>query len=185
MTLSLAGSAPRGKDPVEEKKFETDLLTSSKLIHEQNIVTEEIQNRLNIIADDIAISPLSIMKLQYIQHRANYIQAVLKSDKNFLDLILALHPTPAVGGTPNQLALDTITLLEEEERGHYAAPIGYATDNFSEWAVGLRSVLINKQNLTIFSGCGLTKDSNAEEEWNETENKMSPFFKLLKKEHHK
>lgn len=178
-TISLAGSAPRGMNPTEESKLENELTNSEKLIHEQRIVTEEINKRLNTIATDIKTSELSIMKLQYIQHRANHISAKLNHDKNILDIITTLHPTPAVGGTPNEMALSTIADLEQDERKNYAAPIGFATSEYSEWAVGLRSASIDKNTITIFAGCGIVKGSDPKDEWLETENKMRPFSNLF------
>jgi isochorismate synthase len=174
-TISLAGSVPRGQTSIEDQAFEDELFNSPKLINEQNIVTNEISARLATLADDISIADLSVIKLRYIQHRFNSISAKLFDNKNFLDLITTLHPTPAVGGTPSPLALSTIAHLEQDVRNNYAAPIGFATNNYSEWAVGLRSASIADKTLTIFAGCGIVTGSVPEIEWAETENKMRPF----------
>jgi menaquinone-specific isochorismate synthase len=178
-TISLAGSAPRGLTPTDELKLENELINSEKLIHEQQIVTDEINKRLNTIATDIKTSELSIMKLQYIQHRANHITAILNPDKNILDIITTLHPTPAVGGAPNEMALSTITNLEQDSRKNYAAPIGFATSEYSEWAVGLRSASVDQKTITIYAGCGIVNGSDPKDEWLETENKMRPFVNLF------
>ena len=177
-TMSVAGSVPRGTSKAEETQFEEELKHSTKLIHEQNVVTDEINKRLQSIAEDVQTSELDIMKLQYIQHRANYIKAELNNDKSFLDIITTLHPTPAVGGSPNNLALNAIASLEKDTRNNYAAPIGFATLEYSEWAVGLRSAIINNKTVTVFAGCGVVTGSIPEAEWLETENKMRPFADL-------
>jgi menaquinone-specific isochorismate synthase len=178
-TMSLAGSAPRGANPREESLFEKELFYSEKLILEQKIVTDEITKRLSTFATDIKTSELSIMKLQYIQHRANHITAILNPDKNILDIITTLHPTPAVGGAPNEMALSTITNLEQDSRKNYAAPIGFTTSEYSEWAVGLRSATVDQKTITIYAGCGIVNGSDPKDEWLETENKMRPFVNLF------
>jgi menaquinone-specific isochorismate synthase len=178
-TLSLAGSAPNGMTLFEDKKNEEELLNSSKLKLEQKIVTDEIENRLSTIADEVHTAPLEIKKLQYIQHRSNKITAQLKQNFNFTDLLKTLHPTPAVGGSPNLYAQKVIRELEQDERSNYAAPIGFAMKNISEWAVGLRSASFLHNSLTIYAGCGIVPHSNPKAEWDETENKMSPFNKLF------
>lgn len=182
-TISLAGSAPRGNSGAQDITLENELLSSTKLIQEQKIVTDEIVNRLASLADGIKISNLEIVKLRYIQHRANKISAKLIGEKNFLDLITTLHPTPAVGGAPNEVALSAISSLEQDERNQYAAPVGFATHNYSEWAVGLRSASIEANAITIYAGCGIVTGSVPQAEWDETETKMRPFLKVLQTEH--
>jgi menaquinone-specific isochorismate synthase len=178
-TISLAGSVPRGDTKTNDQDLEAELLHSPKLIREQLIVTQEICHRLQNIADTIKLSDLSVMKLKYIQHRANIITAKLSKDRNFIDLINCLHPTPAVGGYPTSLACSTIANLEQGQRHNYAAPIGFASFNYSEWAVGLRSASVDFNTVTIYSGCGIVSGSTPEIEWNETENKMQPFANIF------
>lgn len=182
-TISLAGSAPRGNSDAQDTTLENELISSTKLIHEQKIVTDEIANRLASLADGIKISNLEILKLRYIQHRANKISAKLNEEKNFLDLIITLHPTPAVGGAPNKTALAAISALEQDERNNFAAPVGFATLNYSEWAVGLRSASIEANAITIYAGCGIVTGSGPQAEWDEAETKMRPFLKALQAEH--
>ncbi len=177
-TISLAGSMPRSDNPLTDQLLSEELLNSTKLALEQNIVTEEICNRLSKVANNVILNNLEIMKLRYIQHRSNNISANLNSENTFLDLIKILHPTPAVGGAPNQLALSSISTLEEDHRDHYAAPIGFVSSKYSEWAVGLRSAFIDKKTLTIYAGCGIVPGSVPKDEWDETENKMRPFINI-------
>jgi menaquinone-specific isochorismate synthase len=67
---------------------------------------------------------------------------------------------------------------EPFERGCYAAPIGWMNRFEAEFAVGLRSALLNGQNLHVFAGAGIVAGSEPRAEWAETEQKMSTFLAL-------
>ena len=89
-----------------------------------------------------------------------------------------LHPTPAVGGYPRENALAEIEPLEPFCRGWYAGPIGWIGRHGSEFAVAIRSGLVEKNKVSVFSGAGIVKGSTPEEEWAEIEQKISDFTKV-------
>jgi menaquinone-specific isochorismate synthase len=178
-SISLAGSAPRGKTPEEDASLERLLNSSEKLIHEQALVTKEITDKLTPLCLELQVLKLETMKLPYIQHRASPIKAILKEKTEVIELIKLLHPTPAVGGLPWNEAKKKISELEPYARGKYAAPIGIIGSDYTELAVGIRSALIENQSLTLFGGAGIVKGSIAEDEWSETGVKMNPFLKVV------
>lgn len=180
-TISLAGSIARGADETSDQKLENELKSSDKLIREHGIVTEEISRRLNPLLWNLDISDLFTMKLPYIQHRQATIRGVLKEDTSALDLITLLHPTPAVGGLPYEVAKTKILEIEKEERHYYAAPVGVLSNEISEIAVGIRSAYIEDKSITVYGGAGIVSGSIAEDEWIETGVKMQPFIKVINK----
>ncbi len=181
-SISLAGSAARGKTPEDDQILEDYLKTSDKLIREHKVVTDEITKLLTPLSQKLMVYPLEIMKLPYIQHRAAHINALLKEHIKPLELIHLLHPTPAVGGLPWSIAKNKIAELEPYKRGSYAAPIGVISARYSELAVGIRSAIIEREKLTIFGGAGIVKGSTPEEEWVETGVKMNPFLQVVNHE---
>lgn len=181
-TISLAGSAPRGKTEEQDKELEKFLRSDEKLIREHSLVTEELKEKLSPLSVEIDVSPLVTMKLPYIQHRQADIKAILKTAANAPDLIALLHPTPAIGGLPWDKARTRLLEIEPFQRGYYAAPVGVVSAHFSEMAVGIRSALIEADKITLFGGAGIVKGSHAEEEWNETGTKMNPFLKVVNNE---
>jgi menaquinone-specific isochorismate synthase len=181
-SISLAASAPRGITDEEDAEFESLLNTNDKLAREHNIVTEEILKNMTPLSQSINASKLQTMKLPYIQHRAVPINAKLLPNTTALKLINVLHPTPAVGGLPRDLAQQTIKELEPYARESYAAPIGIISAHYSELAVGIRSATITGTKVTLFGGAGIVSGSLAEEEWVETGIKMNPFLKVVNHE---
>jgi menaquinone-specific isochorismate synthase len=75
--------------------------------------------------------------------------------------------------------MEIIRELEKFDRGFYAGPIGYLSSDESEFAVGIRSGLVHGSTLTLYSGAGIVRGSDAEAEWNEIEQKTAGFFEVL------
>ena len=80
-----------------------------------------------------------------------------------------LHPTPAVGGFPRHDALAAIREIEKLDRGWYAGPLGWiGASGHGEFAVALRSGLIDGAKATLFAGCGLVSNSDPQTEYDES-----------------
>jgi menaquinone-specific isochorismate synthase len=96
-------------------------------------------------------------------------------------LAAALHPTPAVGGTPRDLALRTIATLEPDERGRYAGPVGWVdARGDGEWGVALRGAVVDGARATLHAGAGIVAGSEPDAEWRETEAKLEPMLRALR-----
>jgi len=158
----------------------SDFISDEKEIIEQRIVTDYIidffqENALNIEYND---KP-KIKKLSNIEHLCTSFSADLKNDKNILDLLIDLHPTPAIGGYPKQKAIDMIRNLKED-RGWYGGPIGWIDNNLDgHFYLNIRSGLGLNKDLYLFSGSGITEKSNTENEWDETEHKFKSMLDSL------
>ena len=75
-------------------------------------------------------------------------------------------------------------VIREKEpfgRGWYAGPVGYIGYNTVEFAVAIRSGLINGDRLSLYAGAGIVSGSTVDDEWNEIENKISNFIKVFNK----
>jgi len=106
-------------------------------------------------------------------------KGLLKSGVSNAAIIHSIHPTPAVAGTPRNKAIEMINRLEDFDRGWYAGPVGFVGYDTMEFAVAIRSGLIEDNNLALFAGAGVVCDSNAAEEWEEVENKISRFIRVF------
>ncbi|MGC8856382.1 MAG: isochorismate synthase, partial [Anaerolineae bacterium] len=112
-TLALAGSTHRGLTPAEDEALAADLLASPKDRHEHAIVVEHIRRRLAPLTENLSLpSTPDILRLPNIQHLRTPIQARLRPGISALNVVAALHPTPAVGGQPLAPALELIPRLE-------------------------------------------------------------------------
>ena len=157
-------------------RHKNEFRSDSKEINEQRIVTDYIldffeNNTNNINYNDIP----DIKKSSNIDHLCTSFNAQLKNNKNILDLLNEIHPTPAIGGYPKQNALKIIRNYKEN-RGWYGGPIGWIDNNLDgKFYLNIRSGVSVDKDLYLFSGSGITEKSISKNEWKETEHK----FKLM------
>lgn len=180
-TMALAGSAPRGAAPEEDEALGDALLHSVKNGGEHAIVVAQMRDALRPHATRVEVAPAPhLLKLRNVQHLRTHIDATLAPGRCILDVIAALHPTPAVGGHPRAAALAAIRATEELDRGWYAGPIGWVgADGGGEFAVALRSALVEGSRATLFAGCGIVADSDPQAEYDESCLKLQPMLRAL------
>lgn len=182
-TAGVAGTSPRGRDKVEDENLAKQLLHDHKNLLEHEYVVQTIKQRLQTIAKVNIPSQPKIMKNPQVQHLYTPITGKLTIAINIIDLVLRLHPTPALGGKPFDWAMATIQAIELQPRGLFAAPIGMVLPNGDgEFVVGIRSMLIQDTTAVLFAGAGILADSDANQEFNETGLKMTPMMNLFKGE---
>ena len=179
-TEALAGSTGRGDTPEEDEWLARDLLESEKDVHEHQLVVDAVRDQLSPFAASVRTGQRTIRKLDSVQHLRTPISAELVDVEHVLDLVEALHPTPAVGGLPPDLAWRTIRETETFERGWYAAPVGWfdAAGN-GTFAVAIRAAVANGNDATLFAGAGIVADSDADREWDEVQLKYRPMLDTL------
>ena len=179
LTEALAGSVPRGSTPEEDDDHARSLFEDRKLQHEQELVADAIADALGPFGD-LTVGEQTVRKLTNIQHLHTPIDLDLQVDAHVLDLVEALHPTPAVGGLPQSTAMATIRDVEPFDRGWYAAPVGwFDADGDGEFAVGIRSGVARETDVTLFAGNGIVADSDPDDEWDEIQPKYRPILDEL------
>ncbi len=177
---ALAGTRPRGDSPETDVQLGEKLLNSNKDRREHQFVVEGIRTSLQSLCQTLEIdSPPSLLKVAGGQHLLTAIRGTLLSNIPSSKILEVLHPTPAVGGYPRKQALEEIEKLESFDRGWYAGPIGWIGSREAEFAVAIRSGLVEGNQLSLFSGAGIISGSTPEGEWEEIEHKMSSFIKIL------
>jgi len=156
------------------------LLNSSKDANEHKYVVDAITSALDPLCNELqSDNAFQLRKLRGSQHLVTHFTGTLKKDICDYQILSALHPTPAVAGSPKEMAINTIHHIEPFKRGWYAGPVGYVGYNVSEFAVAIRSGLVHGDHLSLYAGAGIVNGSTAEGEWNEIENKISNFIKVF------
>ncbi len=181
-TMALAGSLRRGATFEEDQALGEQLLASSKDRHEHRLVVEAIREALSPLTRwlDVPTTP-QLKPLSNIQHLYTPIRGQLRAGVKPLEVAAALHPTPAVGGTPRAAALDFIAHSPEgTPRGWYAAPIGWlSAQGAASFSVALRCALTRGTETCLFAGAGIVADSKPTAEWRETALKFHPVQQAL------
>ncbi len=108
-----------------------------------------------------------------VQHLWSEIRGKLEAPAHVLDLVAALHPTPAVAGTPRDRALELIRRHESFDRGWYAGPVGWLDRaGQGEFHVALRCGLLLPGEVRLYAGAGLVEASDPAREADEVELKL-------------
>jgi menaquinone-specific isochorismate synthase len=177
----LAGSIARGKSIEEDEQLGNSLLKDAKNLIEHQYVVDMIRKAMEDFCSEITIpNQPELMKMKYIQHLYTPVSGISKENTTLLKVVEHLHPTPALGGMPKFEAIEKIREIEELDRGFYAGPIGWLDSNGNgEFAVSIRSGLIQGKEASLFAGCGIVEDSEAESEFSETRIKFRPMLNAL------
>ncbi|XP_049345328.1 isochorismate synthase, chloroplastic-like [Solanum verrucosum] len=183
-TEALAGTRVRGGSELLDLKIEQDLLSSAKDHNEFAIVREWIRRRLEAVCSSVLIEPKkAVRKFRRVQHLNAQLRGRLQAEDDEFKILSSMHPTPAVCGYPTEDARDFISETEMFDRGMYAGPVGWFGGEESEFAVGIRSALVEKGlGALIYAGTGIVEGSDSSLEWEELELKTSQFTKLMKLE---
>ena len=180
-TVALAGTTRRSADPAVDSHLGEQLLQSPKNRQEQMIVSRRIERVLDPVSVWVAAAEEPVLvKVQNVQHLATPIRAQLADSVSAVELAGLLHPTPAVGGEPGDVAGPMIPALEGLDRGWYAGAVGW-TDlaEDGEFCVALRCALLRGEVAHLYAGCGIVADSVPSEELAETEVKLQALLPLL------
>ena len=180
-TVAVAGTIRRGADAAEDEQLGRALLASDKDREEQAIVVAGIRDLLAPVADSLEVAPEpTVMTLRFVQHLVTEISGTVPEGLGLLALGERLHPTPAVGGEPREVALAMLDEHEGFDRGWYAGPIGWlAADGDGELCVALRCGIVDGTRATLFAGCGIVADSDPDQEWEESRIKLRAVVSAL------
>jgi salicylate biosynthesis isochorismate synthase/menaquinone-specific isochorismate synthase len=180
-TLALAGSTGRSADPAVDDHLGERMLRSEKDRSEHAIVVERIVETMRGHAVWVtAPEEPTVVKIANIQHLATPIRAQLAHAVGAIELAGLLHPTPAVGGEPDSVALPLIPALEGIDRGWYAGPVGWTdAHGDGEFAVALRCALVRGEVARLYAGVGVVADSDPSAELAETEIKLGALLPVL------
>ena len=178
---AVAGTCARGRDEQSDESLASRLMSSDKNRREHDIVTRCIESALRPLTVELstAASP-RIIRCAHVQHLSTPICGELREGVDDGTVLGRLHPTPAVCGLPLGEARSFIAAHEPSPRGMYAGAVGFVTAGASEFAVGIRSALIDGDTLTAFAGAGIVAGSESDAEWLETARKLESFDALLR-----
>lgn len=156
------------------------LLNSEKDVREHGFVKDAIYTELKPVSRSIEMEKnLRVLQLNRLAHLYTRCTATLKPECcNDSTVLSALHPTPAVGGVPKELAMQHILEIEPFCRGWYAAPVGWISRHRSEFCVGIRSALVSGSTTNLYSGAGLVRGSDPDREWEEVEQKIGDIMTI-------
>jgi menaquinone-specific isochorismate synthase len=181
----LAGTAERSTG-TEESLLPAELLESTKDSAEHQLVVGAIEAALRPLCSDLDVPPSpDLVHLHNIIHLGTAVHGTLRRRRDgtvpdALELVGALHPTPAVGGVPTPTAVALINRLEPESRGHYAGVVGFVDSRGDgQWMLGIRAATVSGSTARLSAGVGIVDGSDPAAELMETDLKLTAVLDAL------
>jgi menaquinone-specific isochorismate synthase len=177
----LAGTTARGGNEVDDLRLHEELLQSSKNLEEHRFALDSLTHALQPLTTSMAASRSPyLLELSNVVHLASNVSGTVVGGGDALDLLAAVNPSAAVGGTPTPVAVRMLRELEGFDRGRYAGPVGWIdAHGQGEWGIALRCGLLEGNAARLFAGCGIVAESDPDAEVAEAQSKFVPMRDAL------
>lgn len=168
-TMALAGTA---------QNSEHDLLKDNKELQEHQFVASHLKHTLKSFGVVESHGPYEFSP-GALRHLRTDFRVQLESPLlTLFPLLSQLHPTPALGGEPKEVAWEWLK-SQSPQRGEFGAPFGLWMGEESQFVVAIRCVIWENGELKVGSGCGIVKDSQVDREWSELQRKRQSVKAML------
>jgi anthranilate synthase component 1 len=179
----LAGTAPRGATPEEDKEIEKRLLGDPKELAEHVMLVDLGRNDVGRVAEigSVVVDEFEVIeRYSHVMHIVSNVRGRLRPDKDAVDLLRATFPAGTVSGAPKVRAMEVIEEVEPERRGVYAGCVGYF-DYYGnmDTCIALRTLLVKDGKLYVQAGGGVVADSDPEKEFQETLHKAGALMRAI------
>lgn len=177
----MAGTVARAASPEEDRRSIEHLESSVKESREHRLVVDAVAGELARWCDDVIVGEPAPMRLTSVTHLTTRVSGTLRRrETSAVELALALHPTPAVNGSPRAAAMAAIARLERFDRTTYGGPVGWVdARGDGEFAVAIRGATLDGHRARLLAGAGIVAGSDPDTEWAETQAKLEPMLRAL------
>ena len=179
----IAGTRPRGKTEAEDNGLADELLADPKERAEHIMLVDLARNDLGRIAEigSVVVDEfMTIERYSHVMHIVSNVIARLAPDKDAFDVIKATFPAGTLSGAPKVRAMEIIEETEPNRRGAYGGAVGYFSySGNSDTCITIRTFVIKNNKIYIQAGAGIVADSDPENEYFETVNKVKALVKAV------
>lgn len=184
-TFPLAGTRPRGKDAIEDKALEVELLADEKERAEHNMLVDLGRNDIGKISNFGSVEVekyMTIERYSHVMHIGSTVRGELSKNRHEIDAVDAILPAGTLSGAPKIRACEIINELENNKRGIYGGAIGYVdfTGNL-DTCIAIRIAFKKNGKVFVRSGAGIVADSVPENEYQECINKAKAVMSAIEK----
>ncbi|MDI9335666.1 MAG: anthranilate synthase component I [Gammaproteobacteria bacterium] len=179
----LAGTRPRGPTPEADQAIAQELLSDAKERAEHVMLIDLARNDLGRIAKIGTVKvteAFAIERYSHVMHIVSNVEGILKPDLSNIDVLRATFPAGTLTGAPKIRAMELIDKLEPSKRGIYGGAIGYISYSGNmDVAITIRTALVKGNYVYAQAAAGVVADSVPENEWRETEQKLSAILRAI------
>ena len=182
-THPIAGTRPRGQTPEEDAALEEELKTSEKQRAEHIMLVDLGRNDIGRVSIPGTVSVTQLMDVErfsHVMHLVSHVEGRLRPDLTPYDALRSCFPAGTVSGAPKIRAMEIIAEIEGEKRGPYGGAVGYFSYSGNmDTALVLRTGIYKDGVMYVQAGGGIVADSNAEDEYQETQHKAGALLRAI------
>src|SRR5690606_3003640 len=182
-TAPIKGTRARGQNPAEDLALEHELAASPKDRAENLMIVDLLRNDLGRHSDIGSVKVERLFEIQTyrnVHHLVSTISATLKAGTHPLRLFFDAFPGGSITGAPKRRAMEIIAELEPHRRSVYCGSIfWWSADHVLRSNIAIRTLVCEQGNLYCWGGGGIVADSEEEQEYQESINKVALFMRTL------
>jgi anthranilate synthase component 1 len=179
----IAGTRPRGENPIEDERLAQELIVDPKERAEHVMLIDLGRNDLGRVAQFGTVKvteQMVIERYSHVMHIVSHVVSRLGKDKNAFDAMRATFPAGTVSGAPKIRAMQIIAELEKSRRGFYAGIVGYfGLDGSHDSCIAIRSIVLKNGKAYFQTGAGIVADSDPAREFDETMAKAKAMLEAI------
>ena len=182
-TSPIKGTRPRHADPRRDAEAADQLRASEKDRAENLMIVDLLRNDLGRSCSPGSIHVDRLFELQSfptVHHLVSTISGELQPGKNVWDLLRDSFPGGSITGAPKRRAMQIIAELEPHSRQAYCGSLLYVSaDGRMDSNIAIRTLQCQNGEIHCWGGGGIVADSQCEDEYQETYDKVGKFLKVL------
>lgn len=181
----IAGTRRRGKNAAEDELLKEELLNDSKERAEHLMLVDLARNDLGRVCDKGSVEVsrfMDVEKFSHVMHIVSDVQGKVRADFKPIQVLRAAFPAGTVSGAPKISAIEILSRIEKTKRRFYAGAVGYIQSNGDlDFCIAIRCALKQDKVWTLQAGGGIVYDSNADREWEETNEKLGALRSVFER----
>lgn len=182
-TKPIKGTRPREQDPIKDQAQKKSLVTAEKDQAENLMIVDLLRNDFGRVATPGSVHVPKLFDVESfpaVHHLVSTVEAELEPNKTASELLEACFPGGSITGAPKVRAMQIIEELEPHARNAYCGSIGYISNNKKmDTSITIRTLVAQNNTLYAWAGGGLVVDSQADEEYQETLDKLGKILPVL------
>ena len=182
-TKPIKGTLKRLEDTLLDQNQIKILKNDEKNISENLMIVDLLRNDLSKCCQLGSVKVTKLFDIESyasVHHMVSTIRGKLESNNTSINILEACFPGGSITGAPKKRSMEIISELEKRKRGVYCGSIGYFNENNNmDTNICIRTIMMHKNKLSFSAGGGIVHDSNPEDEYYESLEKVSIFIKYF------
>ncbi|MFQ1855109.1 aminodeoxychorismate synthase component I [Aeromonas veronii] len=182
-TKPIKGTRPRHPDPATDRQVARELAQADKDRSENLMIVDLLRNDIGRVSRPGSVSVphlFAVESFPAVHHLVSTIHGELDARWQGVDLLRACFPGGSITGAPKIRAMEIIEELEPQRRNAYCGSIGYLSQHGRmDTSICIRTLIAEAGRLHCWAGGGIIADSNADNEYQETYDKVARILPPL------